>query len=103
MTASAPLISIISLSYNYARYIGQAIQSVLAQTYPHWELVVVDDASEDESLEVVRRFDDPRIVVLPLASHQGASAAYNAAYARCRGQYLGTLDADDQYLPDKLA
>ena len=103
MSAAAPLISIISLSYNYARYIEQAIQSVLAQTYPHWELVVVDDASDDDSLEVVRRFDDPRIVVLPLAEHQGAAAAYNAAYARCRGKYLGTVDADDQYLPDKLA
>jgi glycosyltransferase involved in cell wall biosynthesis len=99
----SPLVSIITLSYNYGRYVGQAIESVLAQTYPHWELVVVDDASEDDSLDVVRRFDDPRIVVLPLSTHQGAAAAYNAAYARCRGKYLGTVDADDQYLPDKLA
>ena len=97
-----PLVSIITLSYNYARYIEQAIRSVLAQTYPNWELVIVDDGSQDDSLSVIRRFDDPRIVVLPLPSRHGACRAYNIAYAQCRGTYLGTVDADDLYLPEKL-
>ena len=98
----SPLVSIITLSYNYARYIEQAIRSVLDQTYPHWELVIVDDGSQDDSLSVIRRFDDPRIVVLPLPSRHGACRAYNIAYAQCRGTYLGTVDADDLYLPEKL-
>lgn len=98
----APLVSIIVLSFNYARYIGNAIRSMLDQTYPHWELIVVDDASEDESLRVIRSFTDRRIVVIPLAERQGACAAYNVALTRCRGRYVGSLDADDAFLPEKL-
>ncbi|MEA2604844.1 MAG: hypothetical protein QOF89_5836 [Acidobacteriota bacterium] len=97
-----PLVSLILLSYNYERYIGDAIRSVLAQTYPHWELIVVDDASTDGSLDVVRSFSDSRLRVLPLASNQGASTAYNLAYADCRGHYVGSLDADDFLAPRKL-
>lgn len=105
MTApvSPPLVSIIILSYNYGRYIEQAIRSVLAQSYPHWQLVIVDDGSQDNSLEVIRRFDDPRLVVVPLETNHGACAAYNIAYGHCRGKYVGTLDADDLYAPDKLS
>jgi glycosyltransferase involved in cell wall biosynthesis len=97
-----PLVSLILLSYNYERYIGEAIRSVLAQTWPHWELIVVDDASTDSSLEVIRSFSDPRLRLLPLERNRGASAAYNLAYARCRGQYVGSLDADDFLAPRKL-
>src|SRR5689334_4138235 len=97
-----PLVSIITLSYNYGSYIEEAIRSVLDQTYAHWELIVIDDASQDDSLAVVSRFDDPRIVLLPLTSHIGAAAAYNVAYGHCHGAYLGTLDADDLFVSDKL-
>lgn len=97
-----PLVSLILLSYNYERYVGEAIRSVLAQTYPHWELVVVDDASTDGSLGVIRSFSDPRIHVLPLQRNGGPSAAYNLAYTRCRGEYVGSLDADDFLAPRKL-
>jgi glycosyltransferase involved in cell wall biosynthesis len=90
------------LSYDYARYIGEAIRSVLAQTYRHWELVVVDDASHDDSLAVIGSFDDPRIIVIPLDTRHGACGAYNRAYASCRGKYVGGLDADDAFLPEKL-
>jgi glycosyltransferase involved in cell wall biosynthesis len=97
-----PVVSLILLSYNYESYIGDSIRSVLAQTYPHWELIVIDDASTDSSLEVIRSFSDPRITVLRSESNLGASASYNRAYARCRGQYVGSLDADDFLAPRKL-
>jgi len=97
-----PLVSLILLSYNYERYIGDGIRSVLAQTYPHWELIVVDDASTDGSLEVIRSFSDPRIRLLPSERNLGPSGSYNRAYACCRGQYVGSLDADDFLAPRKL-
>ncbi|HEV2855791.1 MAG TPA: glycosyltransferase [Thermoanaerobaculia bacterium] len=97
-----PFVSLILLSYNYEPYIGDAIQSVLDQTYPHWELIVVDDASTDRSLEVIRSFSDPRIRLLRRKRNAGPSASYNHAYARCRGQYVGSLDADDFLAPRKL-
>lgn len=97
-----PLVSLILLSHNYERYVGDAIRSVLAQTYPHWELIAIDDASTDGSLGVVRSFSDPRIHVLPLKRNGGPSAAYNLAYTRCRGEYAGSLDADDFLDPRKL-
>lgn len=97
-----PLVSLILLSYNYELYVGEAIRSVLAQTYPHWELVVVDDASTDGSLGVVRSFPDPRIHVLPLPRNGGPSTAYNLAYEHCRGDYIGSLDSDDFLAPRKL-
>lgn len=100
---SQPLVSIIILSYNYAHYIGQAIQSVLDQTYANWELVIIDDGSRDNSLEVIRSFTDPRITVIELETNRGACRAYNRAYEHCQGKYLGSLDADDYFLPDKLA
>jgi glycosyltransferase involved in cell wall biosynthesis len=97
-----PLVSLILLSYNYERYVGDAIRSVLAQTYPHWELIVVDDASTDGSLEVIHSFSDPRLHLLRLESNVGSSAAYNLAYGYCRGQYVGSLDADDFLASRKL-
>lgn len=97
-----PVVSLILLSYNYESYIGDSIRSVLAQTYPDWELIVIDDASTDRSLEVIRSFSDPRITVLRSESNLGASASYNRAYAHCRGQFVGSLDADDFLAPRKF-
>ncbi len=90
-----PLVSIIVLSYNYAQFIGATIRSVIDQGYQRWELIVSDDASHDESLAVVHGFDDPRITLLEIATNTGASANYARAYARCRGSYILSLDADD--------
>ena len=77
-----PLVSLILLSYNYERYIGDAIRSVLAQTYSHWELIVIDDASSDGSLDVIRSFSDSRLHLLRMESNLGAAAAYNLVRLR---------------------
>ncbi len=97
-----PQVTLISASYNYGRYIGQMIQSVIDQTYTNWELIIADDGSQDNSVEIACSFDDPRITVLLSGSNQGASRALNRAYSRARGKYVGNVDADDYLAPEKL-
>src|ERR1041384_5341054 len=97
-----PLVSVIVTSYNYDRFIGQTIKSVIEQSYPMWELIIVDDGSSDRSLDVIRSFQDRRIQVLADGNHEGACAAYNKALVRCSGKYLLCLDSDDFIPPRKL-
>jgi hypothetical protein len=97
----SPLVSIIIPSFNAARWLGEAIESALAQTWPHTEVIVVDDGSTDESLGIARRFESRGVRVLA-QSNRGASAARNAGWRAARGDYLQFLDADDLLAPDKL-
>jgi glycosyltransferase involved in cell wall biosynthesis len=97
-----PLYTIIMTSYNHARFIGPAIESVLAQTLPDWELLIVDDVSPDNSWEVITSFHDPRITAIRHETNRGGSAAYNTAYARARGEFIACLDCDDMFYPEKL-
>jgi teichuronic acid biosynthesis glycosyltransferase TuaG len=77
---------------------------VLAQTYSNWELIIVDDASRDGTLELARQFAsaDPRIRILPLEQNVGVAEARNRGIGASRGQYLAFLDSDDLWLPSKL-
>lgn len=95
-----PLVSFIVLSYNYDKYIGKTIESILAQTYTNLQIVIVDDGSADNSVDVIRRYDDPRIELFVHEKNLGAEQAYKNAYARCRGKYIHALDADDWILPE---
>lgn len=99
-----PAVSIMMPAYNAERYIGQAIESVLAQTMPDWELIVVDDGSTDgTALRVAALAErDPRIVLVRQANG-GESVARNTALKHMRGQLVAFLDADDYYLPEHLA
>ncbi len=94
--------SIIMMSYNYARFIRQAIDSVLAQTSDSWELIIVDDCSTDESWSVIQQYSDERILSFKHNINKGASAAYNLALSKCTGVYIACLDADDVYTPEKF-
>jgi glycosyltransferase involved in cell wall biosynthesis len=94
-------VSVIIPAYNAASFLAEAIQSVTAQTVPPLEILVVDDGSTDETAQVAARFQD-RIHYL-YQGHAGAGAARNLAIARARGEFLAMLDADDLWLPDKLA
>ena len=98
---SSAKVSVIIPAYNQADYVGKAIQSVLDQTYPDWELIVVDDGSTDATASVVRQFHDPRIRYIYQAN-KGASGARNTGIAKSSGKYVTFLDADDMYHPDKL-
>lgn len=93
--------SVIIPCWNTAEYIGRAINSVLAQTYPHTEVVVIDDGSTDRSLEVIRSFGDR--VRWETGPNLGGGAARNRGLDLARGQFVQFLDADDVLLPDKIA
>ena len=98
-----PLVSVLMANYNYGRYIGEALESVLRQTYPNFEVVVSDDGSIDDSCEVVGQYCDRDKRIRLLAKENGGQAsALNAAYAASRGEIICLLDADDMFLPQKL-
>lgn len=99
---AVPTVSVLVKSYNHARYVRQTIESVLAQSFQDFEIVVTDDGSTDGTLDVLRSFTDPRIQLAALPQNQGISAAMNATIARARGRYLAILNSDDFALPDRL-
>lgn len=96
----APRVSVVIPAYNAERCIGEAIQSVLKQSYREWEVVVVDDGSTDRTSEVVAGFGE-RVRYLR-QTNAGAAAARNAGIREARGELIAFLDADDVWLPDKL-
>ena len=104
MSPTAPTVSIIMPAYNAAQTIGESIQSVLAQFYTDWELLIIDDCSTDDTAQVVtdyiRRY--PKIRLLQQPANAGVSAARNRGIDHSRGQYLAFLDSDDLWRSDKL-
>lgn len=100
------LISIIVPVYNVEKYIIETVRSVEAQTYPKWELLLVEDCSTDGTMErlqaYVRERADGRIRILPQPSNMGAARARNRGVAEARGRYVAYLDADDLWVPEKL-
>lgn len=99
---STPKVSIIMPTYNNGKYIGEAIESVLEQTYPNWELIVIDDGSTDDTAEIVTGFAEPRIRYIRQAN-RGVCVARNVGVEAAKGDYIAFLDADDRYRPDKLS
>jgi O-antigen biosynthesis protein len=97
-----PLISVIMPVYNRAGIVAEAITSVLAQSYHHFELIVVDDCNTDASTAVVKAFDDDRIRLITLPVNSGPSAARNAWLEAAQGEIIAYLDSDnawdDRYL-----
>lgn len=96
------LVSIISPTYNCGRFIAETINSVLAQTYTNWEMLIVDDCSTDNTCEIVEQFDDRRIKFYRLKKNNGAAVARNTALKMAQGQWIAFLDSDDLWMPDKL-
>src|SRR5437867_9152528 len=95
-------VSILIPAYNAENWIADTLESAIAQTWPHKEIIVVDDGSTDETLAIARQFEsnDVRVVTQP---NQGAAAARNKAFSLSRGDYIQWLDADDLLSPDKVA
>jgi glycosyltransferase involved in cell wall biosynthesis len=96
-----PHISIIVPAYNAEAYISDAINSALNQTFSDIEVIVVNDGSTDNTLEIIRNIDDSRIHLVE-ADHQGASAARNIGLKEATGEYIQFLDSDDILSPDKI-
>ena len=99
----APLVTVIITSFNHAQYILQTIESVKAQTYPNWELIVIDDGSTDNTHEVLRSMpEDKRVRLILNTDNKRQSARLNQAIALAKGTYISLLSSDDWYLPEKL-
>lgn len=89
-----PLVSVIMPLYNAEKYVGAAIESVTNQSYTNWELIIVNDGSTDNSLEVAKKFENEKIKVFS-QENKGASAARNYGYSLSKGEYIKFFDADD--------
>ena len=98
------LVSIITPSYNTAGFIAETIRSVQSQTYPNWEMIIIDDCSSDNTDEVVKPFlaDDKRIKYLKNERNSGAAISRNKALRMAQGKWVAFLDSDDLWLPEKL-
>ncbi len=90
-----PVVSVVMPVFNAKRYVGEAVQSILNQTYKDFEMIAVDDASTDGSGEVLRSFEDPRLVVLTHDTNGGYPVAMNTGLSQARGRYMARMDADD--------
>jgi glycosyltransferase involved in cell wall biosynthesis len=96
------LVSIITPSYNSAEFIEETIQSVLNQTYENWEWIISDDRSKDNTVEIIKKYNDPRIKLQVLEQNGGAGNARNKSIERAQGRYIAFLDSDDYWYPEYL-
>ena len=99
---SSPLVSICMPAYNTGPYIAQAIQSCIDQTYDMWELIIWDDGSTDNTMEVIKSFNDYRIIV-GSNGHKGVANARNRCLDLCCGEIIARLDSDDTQDPTRIA
>lgn len=97
------LVSIIMPNYNSAKFIKEAIDSVISQTYKNWELIIADDRSSDESLKIIQQYNDPRIHIIENDINSGAAVSRNNAIEIATGRWIAFLDSDDVWDQDKLS
>jgi glycosyltransferase involved in cell wall biosynthesis len=102
MSLKNPLISVLIPTYNRAKYIKQAIDSVVAQDYRPIEIIIIDDGSTDDTKEIIEQNYDKNIVRYFYQKNKGIPRARNACLAKAKGEYIAWLDSDDYYLPGKL-
>lgn len=100
---SEPVVSVVMPFFNAAEFIGQAVRSVLDQTFTGFELIAVDDASTDASRRTLEEFADPRIIILGNRGRLGVAASLNRGLDAARGKYIARMDADDVCMPARFA
>ena len=100
--AEQALISVITPTYNRATFLAEAIDSVLAQSYRNFELLIVDDGSTDDTQTIVNNYKHDARVVYQFQENQGQSVARNNALHASRGEFICFLDSDDRWLPERL-
>jgi len=98
-----PTVSVVVPTYNRSEVLPRAVDSVLEQTYEDFELVVVDDGSDDGTLTLLDSYDDPRLRVITHGTNRGANVARNTGIEHANGEFVAFLDSDDEWHPDKLA
>jgi len=99
-----PLVSVVMTAYNAGKFVEQAVKSIQAQTYPNWELIIVNDGSTDNTLAIVKKIakNDKRIKKISYAKNRGASYASNSGLAIARGVLIARMDADDIAMSDRF-
>lgn len=101
--AAAPRVSVLMTIYNAEPYLRAAIDSLIGQTFPDWELIAVENGSMDKSMSVLKDYSDPRVRIFPLEKNIGRTPALRFAFDQARGGYIAILDADDISSPDRFA
>ena len=98
------MVSVITPIYNNEDFLSETIESVLQQTYKEWELILIDDGSDDNSLLIAQKYesDDTRVHVLQMSKNSGMAESINYGCTKATGQYIAFLDSDDVWLPSKL-
>ncbi len=99
----APRVSVVIPTYNHAAFIGTALASVVAQSFPDWEALVINNHSTDDTVSIVEEFNDGRIRRIDFANQGVIGASRNVGIREARGAFVAFLDSDDAWLPDKLA
>jgi len=102
MMKKQPLVSVITPCYNGEKFIADAIESVLNQTYQNWELIIIDDGSTDNSKDIVQRYVNNEIILIKHKYNKGIAKTKNTGIANARGKYIAFLDQDDIWLNSKL-
>ena len=88
--------------YNGAKFLGEAIDSILAQTFTEFEFIIIDDASTDDSLKIINSYKDARIIVVKNTKNHGLTKSLNIGIAKAKGKYVARMDADDISMPKRL-
>jgi glycosyltransferase involved in cell wall biosynthesis len=102
MNKTAPSISVLMPVYNAEKYVGRAIDSILNQTFSDFELLIFDDASTDNSLKIIERYKDERIIITRYDQNAGYVRSMNEGIEKARGSYIARMDADDISYPERL-
>jgi glycosyltransferase involved in cell wall biosynthesis len=102
MSKQLPLVTVLMPVYNAEQYVGAAIESILTQTYPHFEFLIINDGSKDKSDKIIKSFSDSRIKYLKGSKNKGLDVILNEGFARAEGKYIARMDADDISLPNRL-
>lgn len=95
-------VSVVITSYNYDKYIKDAIESILNQSYSDFELVIIDDCSTDNSVKIIKQFEDERIKFIQNEENLGLKSSIQKAISYCSGEWIAFLESDDLWLPDTL-
>ncbi|AWA29772.1 hypothetical protein HYN48_06600 [Flavobacterium magnum] len=98
-----PLISVLMPVYNCGQYVAEAVDSILNQTVIDFEFIIIDDASTDSTVEIIRQYSDPRITLVVKEANTGYTKSLNMGVSMARGQFIARMDGDDVSLPERFA
>ena len=102
MVSKTPEITVLMSVYNGAKFLAEAIDSILAQTFTDFEFIIIDDASSDDSLHIINSYKDARIVLIQNNKNIGLTKSLNIGIAKAKGKYIARMDADDISMPKRL-